>query len=212
MRGLKWSALLLTGILPALAGAVIYPVNSITGDIHTDCGGDFLAQVCYVVHYRWASPDAAAVAAIANVTPTDASARVIVSGFTNPDVPRAITMKAPTSYSGVVDVTGTNMAGSVITEAFTLSGTGTVTGSKAFKTITHVEVPANEQIQVGTSDKLGLPYCSAYTTLLSTFFDGTIEGTAPTVARDVDELEKNTIDLNSALNNKQVDVIFTWYR
>lgn len=199
-------------LLPLFALGAWYPINPRNGEMQTDAGGSVRAHQVHVAHYRWANPDAAGATTIANVTPTAGVARVILSAsITSPDECRGLVVKAPTSYSGVVDVTGTNMAGDVITEAFSLSGTSTTTGTKAFKTVTHIEVPANEQIQVGTSDKLGLPYMSAYTIVLDSYLDNTREGTAATVARDADELEKNTVDLNSSLNNKQVDVFFAWY-
>jgi hypothetical protein len=204
--------LFLLVLIPIFAVGAWYPFNPKTGDMQTDGLSAFRAQQCHVAHYRWPSPDTAAVDAVCDVTPTVGVARLVTGAtLTQPDVCRGLTVKAPSSYSGVVDVTGTNLAGVVITEAFTLSGTNTTTGVKAFRTVTAVEVPAGEQIQVGTSDKLGLPYRSAFATVFSAWLDGTLEGTPPTVVRDTDELEKNTIDLNSALNNKQVDLFFTWY-
>lgn len=199
-------------LIPLFAVGAWYPVNPRNGDMQTDAGGSTRAQQVYVAHYRWASPNVAAATEICNVTPTAGTARVILSAsLTQVDVARNLVVKAPTSYGGVVDVTGTNLAGDVITEAFTVSGTNTTTGAKAFKTVTHVEVPANESIQVGTGDKLGLPYMSAFTNILQTYLNSTLEGTAATVVRDADEIEKNTLDLNSSLNNTQVDVFFTWF-
>lgn len=202
---------LIVSLLPVFMLGAWYPFNPRTGDMQTDGLAAFRAQQCHVAHYRWASPDAAAATAIASVTPASSAARIITTGITNPDVARNLVMACATSYSGVVDVTGTNLSGEVITEAFTLSGSGTITGTKAFRTVTSFEVPANETLQLGTGEKLGLPYMSAYTTVFNTFLNNTIEGTAAAVTRDVDEIEKNTLDLNSSLNNTQVDVLFTWY-
>lgn len=205
-------SLFLLVLIPLFAVGAWYPINPRNGEMQTDAGGTVRAQQCHVAHYRWASPDVAAATAVCDVTPTAGVARLVTGAtLSQPDVCRNLVVKAPTSYSGVVDVTGTSFSGAVITEAFTLSGTDTTTGAKAFKTVTAVEVPAGEQIQVGIGDKLGLPYRSAFTTVFSTWLDNTLEGTAPAVVRDADELEKNTLDLNSALNNKQVDLFFTWY-
>jgi hypothetical protein len=199
-------------LVPALAlcGAW-YPANPRTGDMQTDAGGTVRAQNVNVAHFRWASPDALDADVIRDVTPTTGSPRIISTTFTQPDVCRNLTVKAPTSYNGVVTVTGTNIAGNVIHEAFTLSTTGTTVGVLAFKTVTKVTVPANEQVQVGTGDKLGLPYMSAFTCVLDAYLNNTRESTAATVVRDADEIEKNTLDLNSSLNNQVVDVFFTWY-
>lgn len=61
-------------------------------------------------------------------------------------------------------------------------------------------------VKVGWIDILGLPFKLAHNTVLATYLDNTLEATAATVTTDVDEIEKNTIDLNSALNGKVVDI------
>lgn len=62
-------------------------------------------------------------------------------------------------------------------------------------------------VTVGWNDKLGLPYMLAHNTVIPgmTYLDNTVESTDPTVPTDADEIEKNTIDLNSALDGTQVD-------
>lgn len=61
-------------------------------------------------------------------------------------------------------------------------------------------------VQVGWNDKLGLPFKLAHNTVLATYLNNTLEATAATVTTDVDEIEKNTIDLNSALDGHAVDI------
>lgn len=63
-----------------------------------------------------------------------------------------------------------------------------------------------DKVKVGTGEKLGLPYKLSHNTVLKTFLGNALEGTAPTVTVDADEIEKNTVDLNSALNSSAVDV------
>jgi len=158
MRRNLYLSLFLLVLIPVVGMGAWYPFNPRNGDMQTDAGGSIRAQQCHVAHYRWASPDVAAATAVCNVTPTAAVARVVTGAtLTQPDDCRCLVVKAPTTYSGVVAVTGTNIAGQVISETFTLSGTSTTNGDKAFQTVTAVEVPANEQIQVGTNDKLGVP-------------------------------------------------------
>ena len=65
---------------------------------------------------------------------------------------------------------------------------------------------AYDKVSIGFSDILGLPYKLSYNTVLYAFLDNAKEGTDPTVTVDDDEVEKNTIDLNSALNGTVVDV------
>lgn len=64
-----------------------------------------------------------------------------------------------------------------------------------------------DTVSVGWNDKLGLPYKLAHNTVIPgmTYLDNTVEATDPTVTTDADEIEKNTIDLNSALDGTQVD-------
>jgi hypothetical protein len=63
-----------------------------------------------------------------------------------------------------------------------------------------------DKISVGWGDKLGLPYLLPHNTVQATYLNNVKEATAPTVTTDSDEIEKNTIDLNSALNGSAVDV------
>lgn len=61
-------------------------------------------------------------------------------------------------------------------------------------------------VYIGWNDKLGLPYQLTHNTVLAAYLDNTIEANAPTVATDVDDLEKNTVDLHSALDGTAVDI------
>src|SRR5690606_36759150 len=61
-------------------------------------------------------------------------------------------------------------------------------------------------VSVGWNDVLGLPFKLAHNTVLATYLDNTLEATAATVTTDVNEIEKNTIDLNSALDGHAVDI------
>lgn len=85
--------------------------------------------------------------------------------------------------------------------------TGTATGiTEAATSADTTPGVAPDVISVGWNDKLGLPYKLPHDTVLAAYLDNTLESTAPTVAVDEGELEKNTIDLNSALNGTPVDV------
>lgn len=143
--------------------------------------------------------------------------QVITTAITNPSVPRNVTATAGGTAADIkaiqVVVEGTNYANEVITEtlpAFTENTAGTVVGSKAFKTVTKITIPAHDgngaTTAVGFGEKLGLPYKLAHNTVLAAYFDNTKEGTAPTVTVSPTALESNTVDLNSALNSKVVDV------
>jgi hypothetical protein len=144
-------------------------------------------------------------------TPLTASEQAIITNITNPTVPRNVTIIGnAVGIAGNVVVKGTNYNGDQITETLALNGTTTVAGNKAFKTITEIDLPvqtaAGNTVSVGVGEKLGLPYKLDHNTILATYFDNVKEAIAPTVTTSSTTLELNTIDLNSALNGKVVDV------
>jgi hypothetical protein len=101
----------------------------------------------FLAHYHIAA--AAAVAADADgilpLTPLGADAKTVKAGFTQPAVPRNVTVVAGTTgVTGNVEVSGTNFADEAIKETIALGATSTTPnpGNKAFKTITEVKLPA----------------------------------------------------------------------
>lgn len=145
--------------------------------------------------------------------------QVITTGITNPDVPRCLTATAGGTAGDIkaiqVTVAGTDIDGNAISEvlpAFTVDTAGSVTGSKAFKTITSITIPAHDgtgaTTAVGVGDKLGLPVKLSRNTVIAAYLGGTKEGTAPTVAVSATALESNTVDLNSANNSTEVVIDF----
>ena len=70
----------------------------------------------------------------------------VITGLSNPDIPRNVKVKASaaqvTGSSYKVKIYGTNFADEVITEEIDPNGTSGNVGSKAFKTITKVDLPA----------------------------------------------------------------------
>ncbi len=65
---------------------------------------------------------------------------------------------------------------------------------------------APDVVNVGWNDKLGLPYKLAHNTVIAAYLDNTLESTDPTVAVDADDIESNTVDLDSALDGTAVDI------
>lgn len=88
----------------------------------------------------------------------------ITTAITSPDVPRnlEVTFSATEdTESGVVTITGTLAAGTTAqTETFTFTSDSVVVGTKAFATITKINIPAGSmngiEIDVGIGDLLGL--------------------------------------------------------
>ncbi len=143
--------------------------------------------------------------------------QVVTTSITNPDVPRNVTATTAGTAADVaavqVTVTGTNMYGETITEtlpAFTLNTATTVTGSKAFATVTSYSVPAMDgtgaTVAIGTGAKLGLPAKLSTNSVLAAHLATVKEGTAPTVAFSASAVESNTVTLNSTLNGTAVVV------
>ena len=141
--------------------------------------------------------------------------QVITTGLNTPEIPRNITATAGGTGGDIgavqVVITGTNAEDKVITEtlpAFTVDTPGTVAGVKAFKTVTQVDLPAHDgtaaTTAIGFGDVIGIGHRLARNTVISAFLGSTIEGTAPAIVFDATDLEKNTVDLNSALNDTPV--------
>jgi len=159
---------------------------------------------------------AAATAAGNAVTLGTGAQQEITTNITNPPAPRNITATAGGTAGDIkaiqVTVEGTDMLDEAIREvlpAFTVDIAGTVVGAKAFKTLTKATIPAHSgtgaTTAIGFGDKLGLPYKRATIPCIAAYLGNTIESTAPTIVADASDIEKNTIDLNSALNGSKVD-------
>lgn len=146
--------------------------------------------------------------------PTSAAAATLSSFDNTIDLPRNLTI-TPGGTTGdiescVITATGTNIFGSSITETFTFAAndTGTQTGSKAFKTLTLLSWPADcesggfaAQWNIGVGEKLGVKRCMTNAgDIFFSLLNGSKEATAPTMAVDSDEVEKNTADFNGAMN------------
>lgn len=191
----------------------MYPFNHKKGQkIQTDTG--VAVDRAFLAHFQVADTKAT-VASNVNVHAAIALAAAgadVTTAITNPSVPRNIIVKGNAAgIAGDVVITGTNYADEEITETLALNGATAVLGAKAFKTVTKITLPAEthegtDTVSVGTGEVLGLPYLLSHNTVLSTYKDNILEGTAPTVTVSTTAIESNTIDLNSALNSKVVDV------
>jgi len=140
---------------------------------------------------------------------------VITTGLNQPDTPRNITATAGGTAADIkaiqVVVDGTNAEGVAIQEtlpAFTVDTPGTVAGTKAFKTVTQVTIPAHDDTgattAIGFGDVLGIGERLARNTVNRAYLAEAVEATAPTVVVHATDLETNTFDLNTALNETQV--------
>jgi hypothetical protein len=169
------------------------------------------------VNYSFAagSPAAASTTAVHAAVTDTGTAQVVTTGITSPAVCRNVTATAGGTAGDIkaiqVIVAGTDINDAAITEtlpAFTVDTAGTVTGSKAFKTVTSITIPAHDgtgaTTAIGTGSKLGLPRRLSRNSVIRAYLNGTLEGTAPTVATDATNASGNTATLNSSLNGNAV--------
>jgi hypothetical protein len=171
------------------------------------------------------SPAVGTATAVHAAVTDNGSQQVVTTGITNPDVPRNISATAGGTAADIaavqVVVTGTNVYDEVITEtlpAFTVDTAGAVYGSKAFKTVTSITIPAHSGTGATTSigtgvggsgnvnAKLGLPVKLDRDTIVNVYLNGVREGTRPGVAFSATAVESNTVQLSSALNGNAVIV------
>lgn len=158
----------------------------------------------------------------ANAGVTGAAAATISSFVADPDVPRAIQLSIAGTAADIgtctATLSGTNFKGASITEDFSITANTaeTLQGSKAFKTITSLALPAacedspyGATWSLGYSEKLGLSKCMDYAghVLFSTVA-GAYESTRATVTADADEIEKNVADFNGTMNGSNDFEIF----
>lgn len=84
------------------------------------------------------------------------------AGITNPDVYRCLSITGnQASEAGNVVIEGTDWAGEYWKSTATLAGATTVNGTKPFKTVTKITVPAlttaGDTVSIGVIDILGIP-------------------------------------------------------
>ena len=201
---------------------MFYPFNPTLGQKFQSSVLGVHVDGSYIAHIQVSGDDAVAADVDGIHAAINASGDTVVvvdDEFTNPRVPRNITATVAATAESEgnikavkVKVYGTNYSGENIVEelaAFTADTAGTVSGAKAFKSVTKVEIPAMDgtgvNVKIGWGDALGLPYKLSHNTVLAAFLDNVLEATAATVTTSMTDIEGNTIDLSSALNGKIVD-------
>jgi len=144
----------------------------------------------------------------ATVTCAEAAAD-IVTALTQPDVARNLVLTGNAGADEIITMTGANLAGAVITEAFTLSGTTPIVGAKAFKTVTKIHTPiGTHTAAIVCGNVLGLINKLASDTLLVKKFNKVTAETG-TLAYSGTALESNTYAPSGTLDgSKAIDL---WY-
>lgn len=169
--------------------------------------------------------------AVLAATNGSSSAQTITAGITQPDVPRVLSLTVGGSASGVqassVQVNGYNFEGKPITETFNvpIGGTGTYNGTKAFRTVTSVVIPAqvgsSATFAVGTLNIFGLKHrlfrnnttvkVYHFTGVGIGMYTGGVLQAQPTVTANEKDLELNTVQPATAPNGSRFFVIAYTY-
>ena len=207
----------------------MYPYNFNRGQtIQTSVPG-IVADMGYIANLTWtaaqtvaadtdgvfdgiAAADLTAEPAGTTVTKTVADDEFVAQ----PPCARNLTVTVAATTAGDVKaaaivVTGKNLAGETITESFTPTADtpATLTGTKAFASVTSVAVPAQDgasvTVDVGFGQLIGLPYKLAKKRVILTLNDGVVD-TAPTLTISASALEGNTVDFNGSLDGSVMDM------
>lgn len=197
-----------------------YPYNPLLNQVMQTGVEGVTCDRGFMAHLHWLATEAvvAATAGVLVAIPVSGVATVQTDDFIALPCAKNITATVSGGTAGNIKavqciIEGHDIAGNVITEtlpAFTVDTAGTVVGSKAFADVTKLTVPAMDgadvTVALGYGEKLGLPFTLSHNTVLVAFENNTKEGTAPTVTVDAANLSGNTIDLNTALQGRVVDV------
>ena len=185
------------------------PGNLGKGFAHLDKLGSLLRGMVYA-NELGAPALANASAVLLETALGDGEITEVAEDINSPDIPRNLSITGveggETALEGDVVIEGTNILDREITETIALSGTDTVAGSKAFKTVTRIILPerkqAGDKVKVGTGKLLGLhqPLDSEDEVIVA-FLNKAIQSAVGKVTTDSDAVEKNTIDLSAGTYN-----------
>ena len=122
-----------------------------------------------------------------------AAAQDVTTGITNCDYPRVLLVKGNASgIAGDCVITGRNANDEAITETIALSGASAVLGTKGFKTILNINLPAKtngsgDTVSVGVGNKLSFPVAIPNASLvLAKSFDGAADSSTITTSTTVE--------------------------
>lgn len=178
----------------------LYPYNTDSQRLRT---GKTSIDRAFGAHFQVSAANAVAadsdgIMALAGLT---TAAQEITTGITDPAALRNVTITGNSSgITGTVTVNGTNSDDEVISEDLTASGTSTVAGAKAFKTVTSVELPVRTHTpayQTETIEITGAPSSSGTVTFAITAA-ALGESSPASVAVELDHTTHTTVTLAAA--------------
>lgn len=193
---------------------------------HTDGSLLFKNVHSYSFGYTETSKKVATASTTAVMAATNAATSpvTVTSGLTNPDVPRNLTVTGGGTTAQILDslvtVNGYNIEGKPISEAFRFAATtgGTITGVKAFKTITSVVIGQQGGVAptfaVGTGNKLGVNHnLFNQQTTVKVYTQSAAYGAyslqnAPVVIANEQNIENNTVTPATTPNGSLIYSIY----
>lgn len=173
--------------------------------------GSDTADRAFLAHVAYSAEEAAAADADGIATlELEAEAQEITEDLEALPGLRNLTVVADSAdVSGTVKITGLNAAGEEIEESFTVAGTTAQTGTKIFKSVTKVELPAGtegDSILIGWGSKLGIPYKLAHDTILAAYVNNTRETDPYSLTCSAEALESNGVTLDTVPAGTPVDI------
>jgi hypothetical protein len=183
--------------------------------------GQFQQGRSRILSYSFGTPALASTTAV-HAAHTDTGSQVVLTtGITDPAVSRVLTATAGGTATDIkaiqVVVAGTNIWGQAITEtlpAFTVNTAGTVTGAKAFKTVTSITIPAHDgtaaTTAVGTGPALGLPVTLPRKSFINLWHTGAVDTIAASTV-SATAVESNTVTTTTALNGTG-EIVLDYYK
>lgn len=123
--------------------------------------------------------------------------------------PQLVEVKGVTTgtFNNTVKVVGTNIRDEAIEDSITLNDSTAAAGVKAFKSISHMDLPlrdnADDTVSLGTVKTVGLPWYVVNTAhVILAQLDGSTD--AGTVTYDADEIEKNVYAVAGTPNGSKL--------
>jgi hypothetical protein len=172
----------------------------------TFVGHKFLGKFYHVVQ-KWTAPDAPGADDVLSATTLGTAAQTITSGITQPDFARVLSITgvmAGGSLTGNVVITGKNIREETITETIALNDNGTVAGTKAFKYVSSIALPArvtaSDTVSVGITDKLGLQAVPWSTSVEMEHSNHTADTGGAVLARNATDISKCLYDPTTECN------------
>lgn len=135
------------------------PYHGVNGN-QADKTGAFRGSFGQVFRVDFGAPLVASTTAILATTPvTVTTVNTLATPFVL-DVPRTLQMTSSGADTAVVTARGLDEYGVAMSESFTLSGTGVISGKKAFKTVISYQAAGAlaNNLSIGFLNILGLPY------------------------------------------------------